>query len=77
MNFLRRKIIDLCISILRKNKVSVLIGYRVDGNMRARHDHTCMYDSDLYGIHFLKSGERWDIPKGKFYMEREVESHDN
>lgn len=61
-------IADLCISVLLEMDTSVVIGYKVDGNMQALRKHTAVYNTELNGIHRLKGGTRFDFPRGKFHV---------
>lgn len=69
-------VVDACIAVLRKNEISVIIGYKVDGNLTALKRNTAVYDSELNGIHRLKDGTRFDIPKGKFRFEYRLNGED-
>lgn len=67
-------IANICVSILRKLKVSTIIGYKVDGTLTQLNDYGRIYDCEFIRSDYrFSDGQKWEIPKGKFKFEQEVE----
>lgn len=76
MNNFTEKIVIFCINYLRRKKISVIIGYRVEGNLHAMRKHTAIYNSTINGINYLKDGSRFDVPRGRYRIVRKCESNE-
>lgn len=70
---MRSLLIDTCVAILRKLNCSVIIGYEIHGDIRAKNDWARIYDNDLDVVNKLPDGTIFDIPNGKFSYKAEVQ----
>ncbi len=65
-------VVNTCVAILRKLNCSVMIGYKVDGDIQPKNGWSRIYDNDINGDHRLEDGTKFDIPNGKFSYKVEV-----
>jgi hypothetical protein len=63
---MKKLIANICVQVLRKLNVSVLIGYKIDGDTTSISNDSYMYDCELNGNYYLSNGDKFDVPNGKF-----------
>lgn len=56
---------------IRKLGVSVIIGYKVDGNLTAQNNESILYDNELNGRYFFANGKEYRIPTDKSFRYEE------
>lgn len=76
MNKLIEKMVGFSINYLRRKNKSVIIDYRVEGELHIMRRHVSNYDSTINGINYLKDGSRFDVPKGRYRIVRDSESNE-
>lgn len=61
-------IASFLIEILRKMKVSVILGFEVTGTLKSKTFDNFYYDSDISGKIYLSNGEETQIPRNQSFQ---------
>lgn len=62
MKRIKGEFANLLIQILRKLKVSVIIGMQVDGTLKSKYSDSYYYDNTINGRTLTSDGQEYNIP---------------
>ena len=65
---MKKTIACACVYILRKLKVSTIIGFEIHGgSLKCKQNYGMVYDCDFTSAdYFVSDGRKFDIPPGKY-----------